>query len=1151
MKKLLTLILTILLGGIIFSAAAFAVTNPVRSAVNAAGTRLYVPGRETISIKNISNPAAPTSVGAPLALGASIYDLVVNNGLLFASTVASNGSARIYVYNISGDPLTYVTRLTLPAGVQARGITIANSKLYVADNASGNVYVYTPGNFSDAATYGNPTIYTINGGNGLYGIAVSNTSVYVGNKASGMIYVYSITGGTVTSTLGAPSVTQLVFSEDNSYLFARVLDANGNDVRVLSTLTNRYIASVNLGGTTSINANNWYEGMSFSPADNSLYLVKYDSVSAKEKLYKYDISGAAATWAPVEITNWAPGVTDSISIVNTAANAYIWRTYSDNANFALTTTVALPAPNAPPAVVAGSLSQTTGKFPVVDIPAGGRTNQNSVTFKFNISDPNVGDTLTPQVSVDAGQTWISGNPVVYAGQIIEASVTVSDLQDNSYNWRARVIDNHAGTSPMISFVGNPDFIVDTTGPIAICGVDPVNNVNSIVPETKFELLFTEAIMAASINTSSIKVKYSDSASNLPITVSYDEASNKAIITPQTPLVLGKTIEIFVYGKNNNGKIITDLVGNALNTLGGNDYIPFSYTVKNSDTRPIIYKLYPNKTPQGTATSIKIEGINLDNLDSLAIVNGVDSTPLTITFVAKKGPLGSTINDPYQILTIIPKTIPALPIGQSYDIRATEGLIVSPNTPADDFTVIMAGSDHTATKPISDLTASSGENAKSTLSWTNPTAMDLREIVIRRSTKDGYPADHNSETSVYTNTTVEPGAAMTYVDRNLTNGTTYKYAIFTVDTSGNWSGEPPVEGKNAASATPVAPVVDNTAPSAINDLTAETSQNSGEILIHWTSVGDDGNVGEATGYIIKYSNAAIDTEAKFDAATTYVHPIAPMPTGARENYSIPDLQPGSTVWVAVKAVDEAGNKSPLGNSASAVVGGQAGGQGVPLNLIYSANRGNVFWVSVPYTTNYTKASDIIKDINTQLGKAVDSGDAMTSIGRWVGMGTKDTSPQNYESYDFFGAGLGWGGTDFNLSKGEAVYINISANVNFTLNGLNDPNFVFNNTNLAYNANRGNIFWVSLPYNGNYTDASSIVNNINTSLGLDASSGNVISSIGRWDGVGSADTPPQSYASYDYMGADLGWGGTNFNFNPGEGYFVSLSGPINGNWTPATR
>ena len=202
----------------------------------------------------------------------------------------------------------------------------------------------------------------------------------------------------------------------------------------------------------------------------------------------------------------------------------------------------------------------------------------------------------------------------------------------------------------------------------------------------------------------------------------------------------------------------------------------------------------------------------------------------------------------------------------------------------------------------------------------------------------------------------------------------------------------------------------------------------------------------------------------------------------------------------------------------------------INLTYNASAGNLYWISVPYTNTYSRASDVIAKINADSGQPADSGNKVTQIGRF------DPATQSYQTYDYLGF-LGWSGNNFVLVKGESIFINIASNINATLVGNHDPAFAFS---LTYSAAAGNIYWLSLPTSGNYTNAVSIISDINASAGLPADSGSLVTQIGRWNGA------TQTYETYDYLGF-LGWSGSNFNFVPGEGYLINLAGNII-SWKP---
>ncbi len=110
-------------------------------------------------------------------------------------------------------------------------------------------------------------------------------------------------------------------------------------------------------------------------------------------------------------------------------------------------------------------------------------------------------------------------------------------------------------------------------------------------------------------------------------------------------------------------------------------------------------------------------------------------------------------------------------------------------------------------------------------------------------------------------------------------------------------------------------IDNTAPSAIDDLAA-TSVPNGEIKLEWTATGDDDGVGDATSYIIKYSDLEITTQEEFDSATTYSQSYIPSEVGNPESEVLTGFSDGNTYYFAIKAVDNAGNQGGLSNSPDA-------------------------------------------------------------------------------------------------------------------------------------------------------------------------------------------------------------------------------------------
>jgi hypothetical protein len=104
--------------------------------------------------------------------------------------------------------------------------------------------------------------------------------------------------------------------------------------------------------------------------------------------------------------------------------------------------------------------------------------------------------------------------------------------------------------------------------------------------------------------------------------------------------------------------------------------------------------------------------------------------------------------------------------------------------------------------------------------------------------------------------------------------------------------------------------DVTAPAAIADLAA-TLVAPDHADLAWSASGDDGSSGQATSYEIRMSSQPI-TAQNFDGATLIPNSLTPRPAGQSEQFMLVGLTPGSTLYVAIKAVDEASNRSAISN-----------------------------------------------------------------------------------------------------------------------------------------------------------------------------------------------------------------------------------------------
>ncbi|MEA2081321.1 MAG: lamin tail domain-containing protein, partial [Elusimicrobiota bacterium] len=111
------------------------------------------------------------------------------------------------------------------------------------------------------------------------------------------------------------------------------------------------------------------------------------------------------------------------------------------------------------------------------------------------------------------------------------------------------------------------------------------------------------------------------------------------------------------------------------------------------------------------------------------------------------------------------------------------------------------------------------------------------------------------------------------------------------------------------------VYDDIAPSEINDLAAFPGIGEGEINLSWTATGDDGTIGAASSYVIRYNTVEIST-TNWASSTAVTQSWAPQVSTSIEWHTVTGLTAGTTYYFAIKAKDEVGNTSDISNSPSA-------------------------------------------------------------------------------------------------------------------------------------------------------------------------------------------------------------------------------------------
>ncbi|MEW5795014.1 MAG: hypothetical protein AB1772_01510 [Candidatus Zixiibacteriota bacterium] len=96
--------------------------------------------------------------------------------------------------------------------------------------------------------------------------------------------------------------------------------------------------------------------------------------------------------------------------------------------------------------------------------------------------------------------------------------------------------------------------------------------------------------------------------------------------------------------------------------------------------------------------------------------------------------------------------------------------------------------------------------------------------------------------------------------------------------------------------------DTIPPGRINDLGAVCDSLGQGAILTWTAVGDDGSVGQATRYDLRYSLSPI-SEGNFGSAGVVSNPPVPKPSGQTESFLVTTLQDNTPYYFAIKAYDD--------------------------------------------------------------------------------------------------------------------------------------------------------------------------------------------------------------------------------------------------------
>ena len=227
-------------------------------------------------------------------------------------------------------------------------------------------------------------------------------------------------------------------------------------------------------------------------------------------------------------------------------------------------------------------------------------------------------------------------------------------------------------------------------------------------------------------------------------------------------------------------------------------------------------------------------------------------------------------------------------------------------------------DVTPPSAVSDLTAETGSSpGEINLTWASPGDNGINQdlaagskfyiataTVLSDAQDPAYWDAKKASSEIQISTSAVGYAdAQSYTVGSLIEGVTYYFRMWTVDESGNWSTL-----SNAATAWAKI-TADPAPPCAISNLTALAGSWSGDIVLKWTAPGDDGTIGMASGYLLKYASQYISADNFYASWVSTWLPSngwSPKAADSEESYTITGLTESVTYWFVIKAYDDFNN-----------------------------------------------------------------------------------------------------------------------------------------------------------------------------------------------------------------------------------------------------
>lgn len=209
--------------------------------------------------------------------------------------------------------------------------------------------------------------------------------------------------------------------------------------------------------------------------------------------------------------------------------------------------------------------------------------------------------------------------------------------------------------------------------------------------------------------------------------------------------------------------------------------------------------------------------------------------------------------------------------------------------------------------IEDLAVMANDFLSITLSWTAPgddgntgtaKVYDLRYSALPITEENWDAAIQISNEPVPS----ETGTVETVTINGLEYNRFYYFAIKSYDNVGNLSDLSNVLYGSVK--------LDYEAPAQVQDLSMVSNEYD-SITLSWTAPGDDGNLGTAVSYDLRYSTSTI-TQENWDIAIQTVKEPVPGESGTTESFKVSDLELNTIYYFAIKTTDKVDNVSALSN-----------------------------------------------------------------------------------------------------------------------------------------------------------------------------------------------------------------------------------------------